>query len=129
MTRRGSRAASTGKSDVDWTAMGLTKNSLAALIATALIAACSRSEPAPPISNSSAGSVVIGKGDTDAAIANVRAVLAEMETHQVDYAAVGADLLEGILNEDPRLIGTALTRLAKSLPMPKKSPPRATGDR
>ncbi len=95
-------------------------------IACALaLAACDSSQPIAPISSSSAGNVVIQKGDTAAAIANARAALAELDMQQQDQAAIGADLLEGIYNEDPRLIGIALTRLAKSLPknFPKQAKP------
>lgn len=94
--------------------------SIAALIATALIAcgtaACTHSEPAAPISDATPAEVVIGKGDIDAAIANARAALAELDTSKPDNAAVAADLLEGIFNEDPRLIGAALEQLAKNFP-------------
>lgn len=90
-------------------------------IACALaLAACDSSESTAPITSSSTGTVVIQKGDTAAAIANARAALAELDMQQQDQAAIGADLLEGIYNEDPAQIGVALTRFAKSFPKQAK---------
>jgi hypothetical protein len=98
-----------------------------ALAALALVA-CSHTEASAPIPDAPADRVVIAHGDTDAAIANARAVFAELETHKTDYAAAGADLIEGIANEDPQLIGAAVAELARSLPK-RISERRADGDR
>ena len=100
----------------------LSKRSLAlAICLCAALAACTREAPTAPILQDSSGNTVIQKGDTTAAIAHARAVLAELDMQQQDQAAIGADLLEGIYNEDPQQIGVALTRFAKSFP--KKAVP------
>ncbi len=94
----------------------LTQNLALASCLCAVFLACDRAAPAAPILRDSSGNAVIQKGDTAAAIANARAALAELDMQQQDQAAIGADLLEGIYNEDPAQIGSALSRLAKSFP-------------
>ena len=97
--------------------LGSVRRFAAACILCTMIVACSRTEPTPPISDNSASRLlVVEHADTDTAVANARAVLAEFEKREVDYAKLGADLIEGIDNEDPRMIGAAVNGLARQLP-------------
>ncbi len=48
-------------------------------------------------------------------MAEALAILAESKQRKVSYTDAGAALMEGLVNDDPNLIGMALTELARGL--------------
>jgi hypothetical protein len=76
--------------------------------------ACGHSEPAPTVDRPARNDSP-SQRKTDAAVAEALAILAETKQRKVSYTDAGAALMEGLLNDDPRLIGMALTELARGL--------------
>lgn len=93
---------------------------LPAWLSFAALFACAPAEPVAPPALTAPQSFSVRHGDTNTAVENARAVLAEMaeqENRRLDPAALGVALIEGIVNEDPEQIGAALTRIAQRLPL------------
>ena len=86
------------------------------LLISAVAVACRPSDSPPHESDAVLENADVNLDGLDAAMAKARAALAEIENRKPDPAAASADLIEGIVNEDPQLIGESLEQLSHSLP-------------